>query len=574
MESYDFKTIEKILFRIENAIHTYTGRMAVTENVIVSAYLLYEAGKQDRPIRFGDIMNGALGIDEDVLRIAGSVLTNESWDVLVRENYSQADLRNVILYVNHEASSRGSVTPQSLVDLAECVLSVCSGEKVADIGCGFGTFITETMRQCPEAETFGYEIEQMAATIASIRAKLLGSRVHIHNCDALTLLTPEGEGIIPPGGFNKIFANLPFGLQARRYLDFPWIQPLVGRCPSLRKAGSADWLFNTVITELLAENGKAVCITANGSLWNTIDKDVRKEFLDEGLIEAVIALPAKMFMMTSIPSSLIVFSRGNKAVRMVDASGMYQAGRRQNTFAAEDLDAIINACLEDTEESRLVSLEEIRDNECNLHPGRYISQIEEIEEGVLFSDIILNVSRGAPATAKELDEMSSTIPTDCQYLSISNIRDGIVDDDLPYLKEIPSKLEKYCVKNETLIISKIGFPFKVGVASVKNDQKILANGNLYIIDLDVNKVDPVYVQAYLESDQGQAQLKAASSGAVMMSIGADMLKNIMLPLPPLEQQKRIRDAYLSAQSDFKIQKKCLEDAQKKLAHVFETELNG
>lgn len=563
---------EKAAFGIANALHSYSRERVSTETIVITAYLLYEAGKQDREVSFQSVMDGALGTEPEVLEVGRSALTEGSWDMLVRANYSQADLRNVILYTNYDSTKDGIMpTPSSLVDLAEGILSVHPGERVADIGCGYGSFVIGTVKCCPQVEVHGYEIVRSVSVIASIRARLLGEKVSIHCCDALSLLSPEGEQMVPAGGFDKIFANLPFGFQGKRYMDTPSVRPVVDRFPSLLKAGSADWFFSAVVTELLAENGKAAYIMTNGSLWNAVDKAVRKQFLDRGLVEAVIALPANLFMTTSIPVSLVVFSRGNQAVRMVDATGLYEQGRRQNVLGPEHLDVILDAYQADSDESRLVYPEEIRDNDYSLYPGRYIAQFEEIEDGVAFSEIIQDISRGSPATAKELDEMTSLEPTDCQYLSLSNLHDGIIDSDLPYLKKIATKLDKYCLRNGTLILSKIGFPFKVGVASVKEDQKILANGNLYIINLDENKADPVYVQAYLESDQGQTRLKAAASGAVMMSIGADVLKSIVIPLPPLEKQKKVREAYLAAQKDFREQKKRLEEAQNRLAHVFDTE---
>ena len=37
---------------------------------------------------------------------------------------------------------------------------------------------------------------------------------------------------------------------------------------------------------------------------------------------------------------------------------------------------------------------------------------------------------------------------------LANIQDGIISDDLPYLKEMNPKYEKYCIKNGSLVISK------------------------------------------------------------------------------------------------------------------------
>ena len=44
--------------------------------------------------------------------------------------------------------------------------------------------------------------------------------------------------------------------------------------------------------------------------------------------------------------------------------------------------------------------------------------------------------------------------------------------------------EKYCIKNGSLVISKNASPVKMAIVSVQEGNKILANGNLYVIELD------------------------------------------------------------------------------------------
>ncbi|WP_192932870.1 hypothetical protein [Lachnobacterium bovis] len=47
--------------------------------------------------------------------------------------------------------------------------------------------------------------------------------------------------------------------------------------------------------------------------------------------------------------------------------------------------------------------------------------------------------------------MVSKNPTNAQYLMIANIQNGMISKDLPYLKEINPKLDKYCIGNKNFI---------------------------------------------------------------------------------------------------------------------------
>lgn len=78
-----------------------------------------------------------------------------------------------------------------------------------------------------------------------------------------------------------------------------------------------------------------------------------------------------------------------------------------------------------------------------------------IKNGVPFESVIKNITRGAQIKASVLDEIVSDEPTNMQYLMLANLQDGIISDDLPYLKEMNPKYEKYCIKNGSLVISKM-----------------------------------------------------------------------------------------------------------------------
>lgn len=170
---------------------------------------------------------------------------------------------------------------------------------------------------------------------------------------------------------------------------------------------------------MLKDNGKAVAIMTNGSTWNSIDIPMRKYFVENGLVECVIALPERMFSSTMIPTTLIVMSHGNQGVRMIDATKHFQQGRRQNEFSDKDIDLLIDALTVDHEYSKDISIEELRKNEYNLNLSRYAAGDLRFENGVPFESVIKRISRGAPCTAKQLDEMVSDCVTNMQYLMLA-----------------------------------------------------------------------------------------------------------------------------------------------------------
>ena len=456
-------------------------------------------------------------------------------------------------------------TPHTILTLVHHLLDVQPDEYVGDLCCGSGSgFVSFAMNQ-PEAHYFGYEINEERGGIARIRAELLGSNVQVRLVFRLAddKNTPR---------FDKMFSNYPFGMRLR-YLGegSDYMERLAEQYPGLSKATSSDWIFNALLCDLLAESGKAIGIMTNGSTWNSIDTPMRRYFVERKMIECVISLPVKMFPYTNIGTTLIVFSHGNDTIRMINATEIYHKGRRQNMFLQDDIATILTALHTDSEYSKDVTLDELRANEYNLSLERYIQKVPTFQNGVSFESIIKSITRGAPCTASQLDKMVSNEVTNMQYLMLANIQNGIIDNKLPYLSSIEPKYEKYCLKNNDLILSKNGYPYKVAVASVKDGQRILANGNLYIIELDESRANPYYIKAFFDSEQGIAALKSITVGATIPNIGVDKLKNVMIPLPSMEEQSRVAQKYQATLDEIAMLKLRLERAVNKLHHVFDEE---
>ena len=491
----------------------------------------------------------------------------KSWDDLkgLCNYYSAEDFKkSAALSISVTDKREEPETPESVAKLAMRILNLCEDDCVADLCCGKGSVMLEMHHVCPSADISGYEYHPLAANIAGIRAYASNSNIKVKTCDVFDL---PGEGV----HFDKIFSNYPFGMNLRQLgTGQRYLEQIAYNVPTIRKATSSDWVFNCLIMDLLNHGGKAVAIMTNGSTWNTIDADTRKYFVEHGFIECVIALPAKLFSSTNIPTTMIILSHGNDSVHMVDASDLCVKGRRQNVITDELVERIYEACYNESGISKTVTSNEIAANDYMLNPGRYFLQEEIVDNGVPFESIIKSISRGAHCSAEQLDAMDSKEPTNMQFLKTSDIQDGLITGPLQYLSFIEGNFEKYCIKDRNLIISKVGAPsYKVAVASVEEGHKLLANANLYVVELDESKVDPYYLKAYLESAEGQNRFRNIAAGTVVLSIGIKDLKNMIIPLPPLEEQQRIAARYMDAMNEVLQLKIQLQEATERMNRVFE-----
>lgn len=463
--------------------------------------------------------------------------------------YTLEDLEMFILDTNHDYDSKlESSTPQSVAELAIEILNIEDDDAVLDTCSGTLSFISQAHKVNKNANYFGIEINTYNQAVADIKAEVLKGNINLAQGNVLDLDSLNGK-------MNKVFSNHPFGVYARHLPDYLSIFTQATEDGiDFKRATSADWLFNYKVIKALEDNGVGVSVNTYGSLWNTIDRPFREYFVKNKLIKAVVALGPRLFPGTSIPVAFIILGKNDGPLMMVDASKELSIERRQNQLSQENINTIKQALTAESKISKLVSIEEIEENDFNLNPQRYLVDSIEIENGVELASVIKSITRGAPLSAHELDQLVSNKPTKFQYLMLANIEDNIIDETLPYIKKIEEKYERYCINNKNLLLSKNGYPYKIAVAEVPADKKILANGNFYIIEIDEEKIDPYFLMAFFESEQGVASLKSITVGATIPNIGVSALKKLIIPLSSMQIQREIADRYLALTDEIKIYK--------------------
>ncbi|MEA3392449.1 MAG: N-6 DNA methylase, partial [Candidatus Marinimicrobia bacterium] len=133
---------------------------------------------------------------------------------------------------------------------------------------------------------------------------------------------------------------------------------------------------------------------------------IRKQVIDNNLLDAVIGLPANLFYGTTIPASILVFKKkkDNKDVVFIDASGdeHYTKGKNQNILEEKHIKKIIDTYTnrKDIDKyAHVASYEEIKENDYNLNIPRYVDTFEE-EELIDIKEVQKNIRE----IKKELEE--------------------------------------------------------------------------------------------------------------------------------------------------------------------------
>lgn len=534
------------------------------DKLVEIAFLLYE-GKKLGCDKLSEVFSSIEEKDETLGRYLEEKLSADAFRAMYAsflESCSEEELKEAILAPFNEDREK---TPESVVSLADKILDIAEGETVYDLFCGTGSFFLSSAPNHENSNYRGIDIALSKYVIAEIRNIVSGSKVELSVGNVMDL--PD-QGIKA----DKIFAGIPFGLQpSRSPMMKAYVESRENQFPSISK-GNGEWAFISAINEMINKQGKAIVVAGMRTLFAGQNEETRKFFFEHGYLEAVIALPSSLMPSINIPLAVIVLSRDNKTVRVIDATKEFETTRRINVLTEENINHIYDAYLHGTENSKDIDGDALEHANYNLTPSVYTSESLEVLDGKPFEEVIQSVQRGANISARMLDSIVSKDPTPYKYMQISDIQEGEISKELTYITGIDKKYEKNCVEDQDLIISKIasqGSTVKVAVANVLAGEQIVAGGNLYIIRVDRDKIDPYYLKAFLESSVGDILLKRAATGTVIPSISVANLKNITVPVPSMEEQKKFVEEYLGTLDEIRVLQNRINQAKTKLHGLFD-----
>lgn len=197
----------------------------------------------------------------------------------------------------------------------------------------------------------------------------------------------------------------------------------------LAPKSKADFAFVLDIIYRLSKNGKAFMILPHGVLFRGASEgNVRKQLIENNLIDTIIGLPEKLFLNTSIPTLILILNKNkqDRNILFIDSSKNCIKLSKQNDMNDEQINKIIETYRERKEiekYSHLATYEEIVKNEYNLNIPRYVDTFEkeplpDLKEVV--QDII-KIEKETKECEKELkkllEQLEGTTPEEKEYYS-------------------------------------------------------------------------------------------------------------------------------------------------------------
>lgn len=279
-------------------------------------------------------------------------------------------------------------TPKSVVELMVNILEPYKG-RVYDPCCGSGgmfvqcsKFVKEHQGLVDDISIFGQESNPGTWKMAKMNLAIRGLEGNLGEKNADSFTDDQHKTIRA----DFIIANPPYNLKEYWKPSLEGDPRWVFGKPDEKNANYA-WL--SLMYAKLAPKGKAAILMPNGATTSNTSDDykIRKAMIESGKVDAILALPNKLFSNVSISVQCWVLNKAktNTDILFVNADSMGKLiSRKIRVLEQEDINKIIKA-YKDFENGTLedvpgfckgAKLDEIIEKDYSLNPGRYVGTDE------------------------------------------------------------------------------------------------------------------------------------------------------------------------------------------------------
>lgn len=223
--------------------------------------------------------------------------------------------------------------------------------------------------------------------------------------------------------FNRILCTIPIGVknwgeeiaQNDNYFRFTYGIPP-------RTQGEYGYLQHCIAS--LAEDGILACVIPPSMLFRERSEgDIRKRMVNHDIIEAVIALPNKLYSQTGIALAILIINRHKPADRknkilFVNAKNDFLAGRSQNKLRDEDRKKIVTVYRNFEEEdgySRVCSIDDIAMNGFQLDVSQYIKEKRDAAPSLDLDGAVKDLEKIQKEKSEAYEKMTASLGRLMEY---------------------------------------------------------------------------------------------------------------------------------------------------------------
>ena len=320
------------------------------------------------------------------------------YEYLISNFASNAGKKAGEFYTPHEVSLLMSdIIAEHLKDRNEIkIYDPCSGS--GSLLITIGKSVSKHLEDRDSIKYYAQELKENTYNLTRMNLVMRGIKpdnIVVRNGDTLEEDWPYFDDTDPSGTYDPLYVdavtyNPPYSQKwspsgkdtDERFAEY-----------GLAPKGKADYAFLLHDLYHVKPNGIMTIVLPHGVLFRGGEEgEIRKKLIEKNKIDAIIGLPANIFFGTGIPTIIMVLKprKDNDDVLIIDASKGFTKEGKNNKLRSCDIKKITDAIKERKDIDKyckVVSRDEIRNNDYNLNIPRYVDSSEKSESWDIYASM-------------------------------------------------------------------------------------------------------------------------------------------------------------------------------------------
>lgn len=345
VDMVEFYTMANTFYLPEDARWDYIAKNAKQDDIAVKIdTALHTVEKNNKALRgaLPDNYFSRLGLDASKLAALIDAINNIDTIVESEGSESETDIvgRVYEYFLGNFAATEGKgggefYTPKCVVNLLAEMIEPYHG-KIYDPCCGSGGMFVQSVKfvenhQGNKKDISIYGQEQTSTTykLAKMNLAIRGISANLGDVPADTFFKDQH----PDLKADFIIANPPFNLKEWRGPDELTNDPRWAGFET-PPTGNANYGWILHMISKLSDNGVAGFVLANGSMSTNTkgEGEIRKQIIENDLVDCMIALPGQLFYTTQIPVCLWFLTKNKKAQTFSDGRKQHRNREGETLF--------------------------------------------------------------------------------------------------------------------------------------------------------------------------------------------------------------------------------------------------
>lgn len=452
------------------------------------------------------------------------------------------------LILSSEAEfNRSNDTPDSVIELIYRLVDIDKVRDMAVYCCGCSKIaitFSENIRKTSSKQLPYYHGEEIVLS-STLVSKLLMIIFELRNSNIVNrdVLLPE-ENLKNGLEYDLVISDMPQSSYSEENSFNHDFRLKYGKPVK----NSAEWAFGQNVIYNMNSNGIGILIGTKGALVRGSESEIRKNIINDDLIECIITLPNSLYEKSNLGSEIIILNKNKSHERrdkilFINASqNSIKINRMQYAIPMESIDEIAKAYKEGIEKkhfSMFVDIGKIKDFGYRINPIEYLD-FDAVKKSFLDTVLLKDIAEVKRGLNVKNEDVCKDNSEGYLCLNIKEIENGRVNYDSAVTFQHVKRewVGRYDIKPNDILVTSKGWSLKFAI--VENEFKpSLISSNLTIIRVDQKRYNPYVLFEFFQSEIGMKMINGIHTGTTVKILNNSQLQNFEIPTFGIDEMNRL-----------------------------------